>query len=98
MQDKPDYFVDVELTTPDKQVLTLKLKPEELLTYNSTKSINSNYHKPHIDGEFKLCIRIDAKVFEDPMGIKSVKTKLFFSNEYYNRMHTFTRVNHSFSE
>ncbi|TNV84016.1 hypothetical protein FGO68_gene3495 [Halteria grandinella] len=73
MQDKPDYFVDVELTTPDKQVLTLKLKPEELLTYNSTKN-----------GEFRLCIRIDSKVYDDPMGIKSIKTKLFFSNEYYN--------------
>ena len=38
-----------------------------------------------LDGEFKLCMRIDDSIFsEGENGIKSVKTKLFFSNEYYN--------------
>lgn len=38
-----------------------------------------------IDGEFKLCMKIADKVYDDPKaGIKSIKTKLFFSNEYYN--------------
>jgi hypothetical protein len=32
-----------------------------------------------------LCIKISDQVFEGSAGIKSVKTKLFFSNEYYQR-------------
>jgi hypothetical protein len=36
-----------------------------------------------IDGEFKLCFKFADKVYDDPMGVKSVKAKLFFSNEYY---------------
>ena len=37
-----------------------------------------------IDGEFKLCVQINDKVYDDIAGIKSVKTKLMFSNEYYS--------------
>lgn len=34
-------------------------------------------------------MRIDDSIFsEGENGIKSVKTKLFFSNEYYNCKHT----------
>jgi hypothetical protein len=36
------------------------------------------------DGEYQLCMKISEPVFSDVAGIKSVKTKLFFSNEYYN--------------
>ena len=39
-----------------------------------------------LDGEYQLCIKISEPVFTDAAGIKSVKTKLFFSNEYYNSM------------
>ena len=36
-------------------------------------------------------MRIDDSIFsEGENGIKSVKTKLFFSNEYYNCKHTQT--------
>ena len=37
-----------------------------------------------IDGEYQLCIKISDAVYTDEAGIKSIKTKLFFSNEYYN--------------
>ena len=36
-----------------------------------------------VDGEFKLCIKLNDKLFDDKLGVKYVKTKLFFSNEYY---------------
>ncbi len=38
-----------------------------------------------LDGEYQLCIKISDPVYDDIAGIKSIKTKLFFSNEYYNR-------------
>lgn len=39
----------------------------------------------HIDGEYTLCMKIADSVFVDrEAGIKSIKTKLFFSNEYYS--------------
>jgi hypothetical protein len=38
-----------------------------------------------IDGEYQLCLRIaDAVYADENAGIKSIKTKLFFSNEYYS--------------
>ncbi len=38
-----------------------------------------------IDGEYQLCMRIAEAVYANEYaGIKSIKTKLFFSNEYYS--------------
>lgn len=39
MKENPDnYNIELELTTPDKFTMGLKLRPEEVFSYNSTKS------------------------------------------------------------
>ena len=89
MLNNKGYDVHLELTTPDKLNMGLLVKPEEVFSYNTSKSkylfkLQYKIKYSDIDGEFKLCVRIADKVFEDAAGIKSIKTKLFFSNEYYN--------------
>ena len=79
----------MELTTPEKFTMAVIVKPEELFSYDTTVS---KYFQTRvrilscgIDGEYQLCIQVSEAVFLDPSSaIKSVKTKLFFSNEYYS--------------
>lgn len=73
MRDNKQYNIEMHLTTPAKQTVTTLINPEEVFSYNTTKN-----------GEFKLCFKIATAIYDDVAGIKSVKTKLFFSNEYYN--------------
>ena len=47
--------------------------------------VGYNSDDAFIDGEYQLCMRITEAVYADEYaGIKSIKTKLFFSNEYYS--------------
>ena len=39
MKSNPEYNIELELTTPDKFTMGLKLRPEEVFSYNSTKSM-----------------------------------------------------------
>lgn len=38
MKDNAGYDIELELTTPDQLTMGLKVKPEEVFTYNTTKS------------------------------------------------------------
>ncbi len=37
----------------------------------------------HIDGEYKLCIKLSDDLYKKIEGVKDIKTQLKFSNEYY---------------
>ena len=79
------YGINLELTTPDKLTMAVMVKPEEMFSYDTTKSKHSITDLLRVDGEYQLCMRISEPVFADEYaGIKSIKTKLFFSNEYYS--------------
>jgi len=83
------YGINFELTTPDKLTMAVMVKPEEMFSYDTTKSKHTEQPLIFnvIDGEYQLCMRIADAVFADQdAGIKSIKTKLFFSNEYYSCM------------
>ena len=38
MLDKPEYTINLELTTPDKTTVAVAVKPEEIFSYNTAKS------------------------------------------------------------
>ena len=80
------YGINLELTTPDKLTMAVMVKPEEMFSYDTTKSKRINTRSDIcVDGEYQLCMRIAEAVYADEYaGIKSIKTKLFFSNEYYS--------------
>ena len=83
MKNNDGYGIHLELTTPEKLVMGVLVKPEEIFSYNTSIS-KCRCDTCLLDGEYQLCMKISEPVFSDVAGIKSVKTKLFFSNEYYN--------------
>ena len=85
MKNNDGYGIHLELTTPEKLVMGVLVKPEEIFSYNTSISkCRKHVTRVYVDGEYQLCMKISEPVFSDAAGIKSVKTKLFFSNEYYN--------------
>lgn len=85
MNNKDGYGINLELTTPEKLVMAVLVKPDEIFSYNTSLSKATPLSDTCLDGEYQLCLKISDSVYTDIAGIKSVKTKLFFSNEYYNR-------------
>jgi hypothetical protein len=38
MQENKEYSIDMELTTPEKLTLNMRLRPEEVFSYNTSRS------------------------------------------------------------